>query len=104
VPVFWQDMPVIGALRLASLDAYQQFSPRERRSAPAVIVAIDESSLERLGQWPWPRTRIARLIDKLREARPAAIGVDILFSEADRLSPRAGVFLGGARTRSWQRA
>jgi serine phosphatase RsbU (regulator of sigma subunit) len=80
-------MPVIGALRLAWIDGYQQFSPRERRSAPAVIVAIDESSLERLGQWPWPRTQIARLIDKLREARPAAIGVDILFSEADRLSP-----------------
>jgi serine phosphatase RsbU (regulator of sigma subunit)/CHASE2 domain-containing sensor protein len=80
-------MPVIGALRLAWIDGYQQVSPRERRSAPAVIVAIDEPSLERLGQWPWPRTRIAGLIDRLREARPAAIGVDILFSEADRLSP-----------------
>jgi serine phosphatase RsbU (regulator of sigma subunit) len=80
-------MPAIGALRLAWIDGYQQFWPRKRSSAPAVIVAIDESSLERLGQWPWPRTQIAELIDKLREARPAAIGVDILFSEADRLSP-----------------
>jgi serine phosphatase RsbU (regulator of sigma subunit)/CHASE2 domain-containing sensor protein len=87
VPILWQDMPVIGALRLAWLDVYQELAPRERRSAPAVIVAIDEASLDRFGQWPWPRTLVAQLIDKLRAARPAAIGVDILFPEPDRLSP-----------------
>lgn len=87
VPISWQDMPVIGAMRLAWLDGYQELSPRERRSAPAVIVAIDEASLNRFGQWPWPRTLVARLIDNLRAARPAAIGVDILFAESDRLSP-----------------
>jgi serine phosphatase RsbU (regulator of sigma subunit) len=87
VPILWQDMPVVGATRLAWLDGYQELSPRERRSAPAVIVAIDEASLDRFGQWPWPRTLIAQLIDKLGAARPAAIGVDILFAEPDRLSP-----------------
>ena len=45
VPVLWEDMPVVGAMRLAWLDRYQELSPRERRSAPAVIVAIDEGSL-----------------------------------------------------------
>lgn len=87
VPIFWQEMPAIGAMRLAWLDSYQALSPRERRSAPVVIVAIDEVSLERFGQWPWPRTQVAELIDRLRAARAAAIGVDILFPEADRLSP-----------------
>jgi adenylate cyclase len=87
VPVLWEDMPVIGAMRLAWLDAYQELSPRERRSAPAVIVAIDEGSLNRFGQWPWPRTLVARLFDRIAAARPAAIGVDILFPEPDRLSP-----------------
>jgi serine phosphatase RsbU (regulator of sigma subunit)/CHASE2 domain-containing sensor protein len=86
-PVLWEDMPVIGALRLAWLDAYQEVSPRARRSAPAVIVAIDEASLDRFGQWPWPRDLVAQLIDKLRAAHPAAIGIDILFPEPDRLSP-----------------
>ncbi len=86
-PVLWQEMPVIGAMRLAWLDAYQGLSPRERRSAPAVIVAIDEASLDRFGQWPWPRTLVAHLIDRIRAAGPAAIGVDILFAEPDRLSP-----------------
>lgn len=86
-PILWQEMPVAGAIRLAWFDTYQSVFPRERRSAPAVIVAIDEASLDRFGQWPWPRTMIAQLIDRLRAAGPAAIGVDILFAEADRLSP-----------------
>jgi adenylate cyclase len=87
VPVLWEEMPVVGAMRLAWLDGYQEVSPRERRSAPAVIVAIDELSLDRFGQWPWPRTLVARLFDRIAAARPAAIGVDILFPEPDRLSP-----------------
>ena len=74
-------------LRHALFDAYQTLFPRERRSAPAVIVAIDEAALERYGQWPWPRTRVAELIDRVARARPAAIGVDLLFPEPDRFSP-----------------
>ena len=87
VPTLWQDMPVVGAMRLAWLDGYQELFPRVRRSAPAVIVAIDEASLDRFGQWPWPRTLTARLIDRIAAAHPAAIGVDVLFPEPDRLSP-----------------
>jgi CHASE2 domain-containing sensor protein/serine phosphatase RsbU (regulator of sigma subunit) len=87
VPVVWTDMPVVNAMRLAWLDFYQALSPRERRSAPAVIVAIDEKSLERYGQWPWPRDLVAKLLDRIRAAGPAAIGVDLLFPNADRLSP-----------------
>lgn len=76
-----------GAMRLAWLDTYQSIFPRQRHSAPAVIVAIDEASLDRFGQWPWPRTLLAQLIDRIRAAGPAAIGIDILFAETDRLSP-----------------
>jgi CHASE2 domain-containing sensor protein len=79
--------PFVQALRHALFDTYQKLSPRERRSAPAVIVAIDERALERHGQWPWPRTRVAQLLDGIATARPAAIGVDLLFPEPDRFSP-----------------
>ncbi len=78
---------MIASMRLAWLDGYQRMSPRERRSAPVVIVAVDEASLNRLGQWPWPRNLVARLFDRIAAERPAAIGVDILFPEPDRLSP-----------------
>jgi len=76
-------------LRHALFDAYQRIFPRERRAAPALIVAIDEPALGRYGQWPWPRTRVARLIEQIAAARPAAIGVDLLFPEPDRFSPAA---------------
>ncbi|HEX6776096.1 MAG TPA: CHASE2 domain-containing protein, partial [Methylomirabilota bacterium] len=82
------DVPGLGQLRLASFDAYQSLAPRMRRSAPVVIVAVDDESLKRNGQWPWPRTWLARLVERIGEAGPAAIGIDILMSEPDRLSPR----------------
>lgn len=75
------------ALRGALFDAYQRLLPRQPRGAPAVIVAIDEATLERYGQWPWPRGRIAQLIASLDAFKPAAIGVDLLFPESDRFSP-----------------
>jgi adenylate cyclase len=74
-------------VRLANFDAYQALAPRQRLSAPAVIVAIDDASLARHGQWPWPRSVIARLITRIAEADPAVIGLDIVMSEPDRLSP-----------------
>jgi len=74
-------------LRLAGFDAYHSLLPRARASAPAVIVAIDEASLAHHGQWPWPRTLLARLVKTIAEADPAAIGIDILMPEPDRLSP-----------------
>jgi serine phosphatase RsbU (regulator of sigma subunit)/CHASE2 domain-containing sensor protein len=80
-------VPGVSSLRLAGLDAYQWLWPRTRASAPAVVVAIDDASLARHGQWPWPRTILARLVRAIARARPAAIGFDIVMSEADRLSP-----------------
>jgi len=50
-------------------------------------VAIDQKSLEELGQWPWPRTVMAELILALGKIGPAAIGVDVLMPEPDRMSP-----------------
>lgn len=68
-------------------DSYQQLRPRARISAPAILVEIDDKSLSELGQWPWPRTRIADLIDRIAAYEPAAIGLEVFFPEPDRLSP-----------------
>ncbi len=75
------------AMRLAAFDYYQVWLPRVRQSAPAVIVAVDDESLLRIGQWPWPREVIARLIDRISARHPAAIAVDVIFTEPDRSSP-----------------
>lgn len=74
-------------LHNAVFDQYQRWQPRAYNNAPVRIIDIDEASLARLGQWPWPRTRIAELINKLHEAGTAAIVFDVLFAEPDRTSP-----------------
>ncbi|NND01103.1 MAG: adenylate/guanylate cyclase domain-containing protein [Gammaproteobacteria bacterium] len=54
-----------------------------------IVIDVDEKSLEELGQWPWPRYRVAVLLEKLKALGVASVGIDFLFSEADRSSPRA---------------
>lgn len=76
-------------LRNSLFDQYQRWHPRDYQDVPVRIIDIDETSLARLGQWPWPRTRIADLVEKLRAAGVAAIGFDVVFAEADRTSPQA---------------
>jgi len=79
----------VDALRETLFDAYQRVFPRERQSAPATIVEIDERTLAERGQWPWPRTQLAELVTRIAAAQPAAIGMDMLLAEPDRFSPRA---------------
>src|SRR5215510_10134033 len=77
----------VRALRVAGFDLLQSMLPRVRVAEPAVIVAIDEPSLKRYGQWPWPRTVLAKLVTVIAAAKPAAIALDILMPEPDRVSP-----------------
>jgi len=59
---------------------------RGESSSVPIVVDIDEKSLKQYGQWPWPRYRIATLIDKLRNLGALSIGLDMLFAEEDRAS------------------
>jgi serine phosphatase RsbU (regulator of sigma subunit)/CHASE2 domain-containing sensor protein len=85
----------VQTLRETLFDGYQRAFPRERKSAPVTIVEIDERALAELGQWPWPRSQIAELVERVAAFRPAAIGLDLLFSEPDRYSPTALATLPG---------
>jgi CHASE2 domain-containing sensor protein len=68
-------------------DTWQRLKPRTfERDGPVRIVAIDEASLAELGQWPWPRTRLAQATRHLAELGAAAIAFDIIFNEPDRAS------------------
>jgi len=80
---------VMTDLRMLVFDYYQTLSPRESESLPIRLVDIDEESLDRLGQWPWSRIEIARLVQNLSTAGSVAVVLDLLFSETDRLSPEA---------------
>ena len=74
-------------LRVRVFDLFQVLHPREATQRPAVIIDIDEKSLKSIGQWPWPRTRIADLITRLTDMGALVIAFDIVFAEPDRMSP-----------------
>ena len=81
------DPPFVESLRVKTFDLYQRISPRPIGEYPVGIIDIDEKSLAVLGQWPWPRTTIAKLLEKAHEMGAAVVGFDVVFAEHDRMSP-----------------
>ena len=77
----------LSRLRDFAFDGYQRLKPRTYHpDTPVRIVDIDEAALAEYGQWPWPRTIVARLIDKLTEKGVSVIAFDVVFAEPDRSS------------------
>jgi len=69
-------------------DAISSMVPKKQSiKSSVVVVDIDEKSLDALGQWPWSRVVLAKLIEEIDSADPASIGLDIVFAERDRTSP-----------------
>src|SRR6185312_5807737 len=75
--------------RDVAFDTFQRIKPRTGPEGPVRVVDIDEASLRTIGQWPWPRSKLALLTDRLTQLGAAAIGYDVLFPEPDRMSPSA---------------
>ncbi len=87
------------AVTRLDLMAYDLFAPSHRADAGAVVVlAIDDETLSSVGRWPWPRTVHAQVLDALREAGVATVGMNLLFTEADA-SPGADASLAQAALR-----
>ena len=82
----WDPQP-LEDFRLRTFDYFQYFAPRPNGATPVLIVDIDEKSLKAIGQWPWPRTKLAELVNLIAEGGAVATAFDIIFPEPDRLSP-----------------
>ena len=67
-------------------DIFLRRASHKPASAVPVVVDIDEESLARYGQWPWPRYRVAQLLERVRDLGAAAVALDIVFAEPDRAS------------------
>lgn len=52
-----------------------------------VIVDIDEKSIKELGQWPWSRNKMSKILQNLTNSNVAIIGMDVVFAEEDKSSP-----------------
>ena len=88
VALRWADFSTLRSVRDFAFDQFQRLAPRAYEPTPVRIIDIDERSLKTLGQWPWPRTLVAKLSSRLNELGAAVVAFDVLFAEPDRLSPK----------------
>lgn len=80
----------------ATYDVVVRMAGTKPPDPSVVIVDVDERSLDAVGQWPWRRDVVGRLLTRLRDAGAAVIAIDIMFAEPDRYdTSRAD---GSART------
>jgi adenylate cyclase len=95
IPLVFALLHASGALPIGVLDRLDAiiYDARLRATMPntlddrIVIVDIDEKSLGEIGQWPWPRNRLAELVDDLFARQKAAlVGFDVVFAEPDESS------------------
>lgn len=84
--LFFLDPRFIRFIELKALDLRTVSRGVLPSGGETVIVTIDEKSLSDLGRWPWPRTTIAALADKLKELEAKVVGFDIVFAEPDENS------------------
>ena len=81
---------VLARLDNAVYDVIVRSTPTRAAAEEIVIVDIDEHSLSTVGQWPWRRDVVGRLVDRLRELGAAVVALDIIFAEPDRDSADDG--------------
>lgn len=71
-------------------DQYQRWYPRPwNENGPVRIVDVDDQSLVKLGQWPWPHDTFAKILKNLTKAGAAVVAFDVVFADKDRLARTA---------------
>jgi CHASE2 domain-containing sensor protein/signal transduction histidine kinase len=75
-------VPIADELQLRIQDGYFRLSPSDGEGSRAVLVLIDDQSLQQYGRWPWSREQLAQLIRDVSAAHPRVIGLDVLLPEA----------------------
>ena len=81
------DPSPVASLRASGFDFLQQLWPRAQISETVAIVDVDEASLAQIGQWPWSRDKLAKIVDNLNALGAKVIAFDMIFPEADQQSP-----------------
>lgn len=79
---------IVTELQERTFDAYQRLQPRAYADFPVRIIDIDEASIAAYGQWPWPRTRLATITNRLAELGAAVTAFAVIFPEPDRTTPK----------------
>jgi serine/threonine protein kinase/CHASE2 domain-containing sensor protein len=82
---YWRQEPFLASIEFKAYDVRAKVlrttleSPKE-----IVLVGIDDDAISQVGRWPWPRTRLAAMLDRISADKPRVIGLNILFSEPEQ--------------------
>ncbi len=79
--------PAVQRAELALYDLMLSGRAQAPQSQVPVVVGIDEDSLAAFGQWPWPRYRLALLVEQLQQLGAQVVALDFLMPEPDRTAP-----------------
>lgn len=91
---FYGEATFLSRMNYLVYDATMSVTASHRARDDIVIIAIDDTSIEELGYWPWPRASHARVIDRLSQAK--AIGLDILVNDKNPAYPYDDAILAKA--------
>jgi len=84
--IYYVDPDFLSLLELKTLDLRFLSRGKIVNTGEVALVAIDEKSLDELGRWPWPRVRMAQLLDALVKYEAKVVGFDIVWAEPDENS------------------
>ncbi len=90
VAVYYSDPYPVQFVRTKIFDFYQQQKPRQippPQGKPVTIVDLDENSLSEIGQWPWSRDIVAKMVHNLTKMGAAMVAFDVVFAEPDPMNP-----------------
>ncbi|MCI0661860.1 MAG: CHASE2 domain-containing protein, partial [Acidobacteria bacterium] len=96
IPAMWIGWRAPG-LEISARDSLMRQRGLLQAPDNIVIVAIDETSLKRFGRFPWPRSLMARALDRLKDAQPKAIALDVLYVEPTNSSDDSALAAAIAR-------
>ena len=80
-------VPSFTSLNNQVTDLVTQGSGQKSPSGNVIVIDLDDESIARFGQWPWPRYRLAHLLQKVSELGARSIALDMILAEPDRTSP-----------------
>lgn len=86
VLLYWMNPTTVHRLELFFQNAHFQWRGPVKPGPEVVIAAIDEKSIDALGRWPWPRNKLAQLVDRLVQHQVKVIGFDMVLSSPDESS------------------